>query len=375
MEINLGMDFDPLHRELLAFIRAIGVYISSRLKIVGLNFEQIKDFVVDVLLSRRGANTSLFVHASILGLALVVLAIGGLFSSTAVISGSYPGVTANPLVAGATSDLSNLAVISSSITPVTVISEKPRDKVVDYEVKEGDTISSIAQEFGVSEETILWENSLSSTSNIKPGQKIRVLPVSGVAHEVEGGDTIHSVAKKYRANAQAIIDFPFNDVGDDFQLTTGEVLIVPDGAPPEKPKPAPTQYLARQNIPVADLGSGRFIYPASGDLAQYFAWYHPGIDISNLGGGPIYASDGGTVVVAGWPDSYGYGNRVEIDHGNGYRTLYGHLSATYVSVGQSVAKGDVIGAMGSTGRSTGVHVHLEIRKDGVPLNPLPLLGR
>jgi len=152
-------------------------------------------------------------------------------------------------------------------------------------------------------------------------------------------------------------------------------LIVPDGAPPEKPKPAPTQYLARANIPAPDLASGRFIWPASGDLSQYFAWYHPAIDISNLGGGPIYASDSGTVVVAGWPDNWGYGNRVIIDHGNGYTTLYAHLAANYVSPGQQVSKGDVIGAMGSTGRSSGVHVHLEIRRDGVALNPLGLLGR
>jgi len=116
------------------------------------------------------------------------------------------------LVAGATSDLSSLAVISSSITPVTVISEKPRDKVVDYEVREGDTIYSVAQEFGVSEETLLWQNDLPSTATIKPGQKLEILPVSGVAHKVESGDTIYSVAKKYRANAQAILDFPFNDV-------------------------------------------------------------------------------------------------------------------------------------------------------------------
>ncbi len=362
-------------KELLDFIRALGVYITSRLGRAGLNFEQTKDFVVDVLLSRRGANTSLFVHASILGLAVVVLTIGGLFSSTAVISGSYPGVAANPLIAGATSDLSSLAVISSSITPVTVISEKPRDKVVEHEVAEGDTVSSVAGEFGVSEETILWQNDLSSASTIKPGQKLDILPVSGVAHKVESGDTIYSVAKKYRANAQAILDFPFNDIGDDFQLITGQFLIVPDGAPPEKPKPAPTQYLARANIPASDLGSGRFIWPASGDLAQYFAWYHPAIDISNLGGGPIYASDSGTVTVSGWPDNYGYGNRVVIDHGNGYTTLYGHLSAIYVSPGQQVTKGEVIGAMGSTGRSSGVHVHLEIRKDGTALNPLGLLGR
>lgn len=369
------MDFDPLHKELAAFVKALGVYASSRLAKAGLNFEKTKDFVVDVLLASRGANTSLFVHASILGLAIAVLIAGGVLSSNSVISGSYPGVPANPLVAAASDDLSGTGVITSTITPVTVISDKPRDKTVDYEVKEGDTVSGVAAEYGVSEDTILWENDLTSSSVLKPGQTIKILPVSGVAHTVESGETIYSVAKKYRANAQAIIDFPFNDVGDDFQLTTGQLLIVPDGAPPEKPKPAPTQYLARENIPVSDLGSGRFIWPTSGDLAQYFTWYHPALDISNLGGGPIRAADSGTVTVAGWPDNYGYGNRIEVDHGNGYKTLYAHLSAIYVSVGQKVSQGDVIGAMGSTGRSSGVHLHVEIRKDGTPLNPLSLLGR
>ena len=201
------------------------------------------------------------------------------------------------------------------------------------------------------------------------------MPISGIAHKVVSGDTIYSIAKNYRASAQAIIDFPFNDIGDDFQLASGQLLVIPDGAPPEKPKPVPTQYLARENIPITDLGTAQFIWPASGGISQYFSWYHPGIDIDNLGGGPIYAADSGTVTVSGWPDNYGYGNRVVVDHGNGFTTLYAHLSAVYVSSGQKVAKGDVIGAMGSTGRSTGTHLHIEIRKDGTALNPLGLLGK
>lgn len=369
------MDHDPIYREFVEFLGAAGSYFFNFFTRIGFNFEKLKDLVVDVLLARRGANTSAFVHLSILGLAIVVLLGGGVFTSGSVVSGSYPGVPANPLVAGASVDNSGSGVITSTITPVTIISEKPRDKTVQYEVKAGDTVSTIAAEYGVSENTILWENDLAATSQIKEGQKLAILPVSGVEHKVAGGDTIYSVAKRYRANAQAIIDFPFNDVGDDFQLATGQVLLVPDGAPPEKPKPAPTQYLAQKNIPVGDLGSGQFAWPASGDLAQYFSWYHPALDISNLGGGPIHAADSGTVTVSGWPDSYGYGNRVVLDHGNGYTTLYGHMSAIYVSPGQKVSKGDVIGAMGSTGRSTGVHLHLEVRKDGTALNPLSILGR
>lgn len=369
------MDHDPIYRELAHFIRAFFAYIVLRFSNAGLSFEKVKNFVVDFLLVRRGANVSVFVHVGLLVLAVSVLLAGGVFSPSRIVSGSYPGVAANPLVAGASVESGAAGVISSSITPVTIISDKPRDKTIEHEVREGETVSTIAEEYGVSESTILWENSLSVTSQIKAGQKLRVLPVSGIAHKVVGGDTIYSIAKKYQANSQAIIDFPFNDVGDDFQLATGQVLVVPDGAPPEKPKPAPTQYLARENIPITSLGSGQFVWPASGGLSQYFSWYHPAIDIDNLGGGPIHAADSGTVVVSGWPDNGGYGNRVIIDHGNGFTTLYAHMSAIYVSAGQKVSRGDVLGAMGSTGRSSGTHLHLEIRQNGVALNPLSLLSR
>lgn len=370
------MDHDPILQEFKKFIGAFFTYIAFRLTHAGLNFEKVKDFIVDALMVRRGANTSAFVHLSILVLAIAVLVGGGFFTSTGVVSGSYPGIPANPLVAGASIDGGGAAVISSTITPVTIVSDKPRDKVVEHEVKSGETITSIAEEFGVSENTILWENDLSSSSKLKEGQKIKVLPVSGVEHKVESGDTIYSIAKKYQANAQAILDFPFNDVGDDFQLSTGQVLVIPDGAPPEKPKQAPTQYLARQQVgTVADLGSAQFAWPASGQMAQYFSWYHPGVDISNLGGGPIYAADSGTVVIAGW-DGSGYGNTIVVDHGNGYTTRYAHmLPSLGVSVGQRVSKGQVIAQMGSTGRSTGTHLHFELKKDGGAQNPMSFLGK
>ncbi|MDO8716990.1 MAG: peptidoglycan DD-metalloendopeptidase family protein [Dehalococcoidales bacterium] len=372
------LDHPPLHREFGDFCRSLYGYIRFRLKHSGLRFEKVKNFVVDVLLAKRGANTSIFVHLSVVTLAIAVLIAGGFISSGAVISGSYPGVAANPLVAGA-SATSDSGVISSSITPVTIISDKPRDKAIEYEVKSGDTVSSIARDFGVSENTILWENDLTSGAQIKAGDLLRILPVSGIAYKVAGGDTIYSIAKTYQANAQAILDFPFNDIGDDFQLKTGQTLIIPDGAPPEKPKPAPTQYLAQeqQNIAIANLGSAQFAWPVTAfqQISQYFSWYHPGIDMANLGGGPIYAADSGTVTVAGWPDNQGYGNRIAIDHGNGFTTLYAHLSAASVSPGQKVSKGQLIGMMGSTGRSTGNHLHFEIRKDGVLLNPLSFLGK
>lgn len=370
-------DKEPLLKEFATFVSAFISYISHRLHKTGLTFEGFKNLVVDILMVRRGANTSLFVHASLIGLAVVVLVGGGILTSGAVVSGSYPGVAANPLVVSSGDGSGNGGVITSTVAPITLISDKPRDKILEHEVLKGETISSIANDFAVTEETIQWENDLGDNDTITVGDKLKILPVPGVAHKVKSGDTVYSVAKIYRANSQAILDFPFNDVGDDFALVTGDILIIPDGAPPEKAKPAPVQYLAKQNLPldIADLGSAQFGWPATGLMAQYFSWYHPGLDISNISGGPIRASDSGTVTVAGWPDNWGYGNRVQLDHGNGYTTLYAHMSAIYVRVGQTVGKGEVLGMMGSTGRSTGTHLHIEIRKNGVSLNPLGMLGR
>lgn len=372
------MDWDPIPKEFIIFAREFFFYLTHRLHKTGLNFEKVKNLIVDVLMVRRGANTSLFVHMSILGLALVVFVGGGVLSSSSVVSGSYPGVAANPLVANFGEGETGAGVIESTITPITIISEKPRDKILEHEVKQAETVSSIASDYAVTEETILWENGLTAKSAIKSGQKLRILPLPGVAHKVVAGDTIHSVAKKYRANSQAILDFPFNNIGDNFSLATGDTLIVPDGAPPEKAKPAPVQYLAsgqKDKFDIVDLGTSQFGWPASGLMAQYFSWYHPALDISNISGGAIRASDSGTVIVSGWPDSSGYGRRVIIDHGNGYTTLYAHLSAEYVKEGQKIAKGEVLGVMGSTGRSTGTHLHFEIRKNGAVQNPLSFLAK
>ena len=121
------------------------------------------------------------------------------------------------------------------------------------------------------------------------------------------------------------------------------------------------------------VASGAFVWPTSGQISQGFAWYHKGVDIANRSAPDILAADSGTVVVAGWPDNYGYGNRVIIDHGNGYKTLYGHLSKIYVVSGQTVSRGSAIGKMGSTGRSTGNHLHFEVVKNGTYISPLTVL--
>lgn len=350
-------------------------YLAKRLHLAGLHFEATKDIFVNTLLWKRGVMHRPFVHASLLFLAVVAIVAGGKVGGKSIVAGVYPGVSTEQVFAN--DPVENSIPIETIVTPITIISDKPRDKIFEYDVKSGDTVSAIANNFGISTTTIRWANDMSDVDDIFPGDKLKILPVSGVAHKVVSGDTIHSVAKKYQAESQAILDFPFNDVGDNLALKSGQILIVPDGAPPSKPKPPPTQYLARSAIPqTAISGKGIFGWPARGQqISQYFAWYHKGIDISNLSGGPISAADGGKVVVSGWPDTSGYGRRVIIDHGNGYQTLYAHLSSTAVSAGQFVSKGQQVGMMGATGRATGVHLHFEVHKSGVALNPLGVLGR
>lgn len=342
-------------------------------------FESAKNLIVDILMFKRGILQKRIWHGSMIGLSAFGIITSGVFGGQSILSASYPGVgPEDPRFVNTYNELKNDPILNSLYDTRTNISKKPRSEIIEYEVKSGDTLSSIAANFEISTETIKWANNLDNKDAIKPGQKIKILPVTGIAHAVKSGDTLESVAKKYSAEAQSILDFPFNDVPDDFKLKIGQILIIPDGvlpqAPAVKPRPAP-QYLAQgTSSPTFQApGGGNFIWPTSGIITQYFSWYHPAIDIADRSAPGVAASDGGVVVVAGWPDNSGYGNRVIIDHGNGYTTLYGHFSNVYVNSGEKVSRGQIIGQMGSTGRSTGTHLHLEIRYKGIALNPLAIL--
>lgn len=361
-----------------ALLHAFIWYSQRKIIYLSKEFEGFKNFVKDVLMHGRGTHQKRFWHGSMLGLLSVGILTSGVFGGRSLISSTFPGIGGpDPRFAEAFEPFPNGPIISGAQDPHTEFSEKPRSEIIDYKVESGDTLSSIAQKFNISTDTIRWANDLIGDV-IKPGQIIKILPETGVAVTVKSGDTLEGVAKKLSAEAQSILDYPFNDVPDDLSLKAGQLLIVPGGSPPEvkvsKPKPQP-QYLAQgpASPAFAAPGGGQFIWPAGGTMTQYFSWYHPGIDIANRAAPGVAATDGGTVVVAGWPDSSGYGNRVVIDHGNGYTSLYGHLSNIYVSAGQTVSRGQLVGQMGSTGRSTGTHLHLEIRYKGVALNPLSIL--
>jgi murein DD-endopeptidase MepM/ murein hydrolase activator NlpD len=267
------------------------------------------------------------------------------------------------------------AIVSPILSPAEE-TVRQRDTIITYTVQPGDTASQIAEQFGISVNTLLWENNLTSYQLIRQGDKLIILPTSGLRHKVERGDTVASIAKKYESDPDRIIEF--NKLASANDINVGESLIIPGGV-----RPAPTPVarptitrpttIARPSTPGAPVvtGSGKMTWPTSCQrITQYFQFRHSGLDIACPFGQPIYAADAGTVSRAqsGW--NGGYGTMIIVDHGNGTQTLYGHLSALYVKVGDKVAKGENMGAMGSTGRSTGSHVHFEVIVGGVKRNPI-----
>ncbi len=333
-----------------------------------LRLEEGKDIFVVALYRQRGRLARRLMHSGMAG----ITAFGVMIAP--IVADEFPRGKVSPWDAPSPSSVLSASVENPSTS--TLVSEKMRDKTIDYLVQDGDTISTIAEKFGVSIDTIRWQNDLNSRDQIKTGQTIEILPITGVSHKVQKGDTVYSIAKKYDSSPQSIVDFPYNIFINDetFELAIGQVVVVPDGVRPEEKPWSPTARV-KQITPNAGtvVASGAFVWPTAGTISQRFAWYHKGIDIANKAAPNVLAADAGTIIVAGWPDGYGYGNRVIIDHGNGYKTLYGHLSSIYVITGQTVGRGDAIGRMGSTGRSTGVHLHFEVTQNGTYLNPLNIL--
>lgn len=261
--------------------------------------------------------------------------------------------------------------------PTTDITEQPREKVDYYIVQGGDTVSTIADQFNVSTNTILWENRLGAKDFIKPGNKLTILPTSGVSHQIKKGDTVASIAKKYGVEPQTIIDY--NQLASADAIKIDQVLIVPGGKAPEivapvvTPTGSPRYSIGGTPPPPARVSaSEKMLWPTgSHRINQYFGWRHTGLDVDGNIGSPIYAAEGGRIEVVGW--GRGYGLHVIINHGGGKKTLYGHFSKAYVNAGQQVNKGDSIGLMGCTGWCTGPHLHFEVIIGGKKINPLSYL--
>jgi murein DD-endopeptidase MepM/ murein hydrolase activator NlpD len=283
-----------------------------------------------------------------------------------------PATNINPVSAiggGDVSIVDNSAVVAQDGPSGTIADiERPKGAIATYVVREGDTLSSIAKLYDIPQNTILWANDLTSKSTIKPGDKLTILPVPGLPYTVKKGDTLASIAKRHNADSGEIAGY--NNITDE-TLVVGAEIIIPDGeptAPPPPPKTARTTSKAASNPAhgVGPRGTSAEVSYFTAPLAHYIKTQgvhgYNGVDLAAPSGTPIMASAGGNVVVAkgsGW--NGGYGAYVVISHSNGSQTLYAHMSKVAAYDGDRVEQGEVIGYVGNSGKSTGTHLHFEIR--------------
>jgi LysM repeat protein len=269
-------------------------------------------------------------------------------------------VSLNPSIGGGgITIVSGNALLSESVGPSSGEGTgllRGSDQISVYVVREGDSLSQIAQMFDVSVNTIRWGNNIKG-SNITPGQTLVILPISGVEHIVKSGDTLAKIAKRYKGDLDEVL--AYNDLSLDSDLSIGDKIIIPDGLVGE-PTSSGSRLSGGSSSQIVST-DGYYLRPVSGRRSQGIHGYN-GIDIAAPYGTPVVASAAGVVTVsrgAGW--NGGYGSYIVISHPNGTQTLYAHNSQNIVSPGQQVSQGQVIGYIGATGRATGPHVHFEVR--------------
>ncbi len=288
-----------------------------------------------------------------------------------------------PAAAAGIDQAADVQAIVRNVALKTDISAKANYKITDYTVTQGDALFSIAKQFNVKPETVLWANYdilQDSPDSLRVGQKLEVPPVDGVYYKMQEGDTLQSIADKFSATVDDILNWPGNNIDlTDPKVEPGSYVMVPGGHREFVQWIIPT--VARGRSGTANLGgtacgegpvgSTAFIWPSGNHSVSGNEYWsgHLGIDIAAGLGAPVWAADAGVVTIAqgGW--NGGYGNVVMIDHGNGWITVYGHLSQINVVPCQGVAQGQVIGLAGSTGNSTGPHLHFETRFNGGFVNP------
>jgi murein DD-endopeptidase MepM/ murein hydrolase activator NlpD len=325
----------------------------------------LKSYLTKKLIWSRGKLGRPVATITVLSVAFLVFLVGEIFSGSSL-------VVAKDVDEDYLSSASDI-IPSRNVATTRIPDERKRAESFIYNVQSGDTISGIGAKFRISTDALLYVNGLTDTSVLKIGQGLTIPPVSGLIHEIGDGDTLSSIAEKYDVAPQAIADF--NYILDTSTLAIGTELVIP-GAKVPVPVAPPVYYPPTPSAPsygAAPTPSKSFcVWPTTVRIiTQYFTWYHNGVDIATPWAGgmpPIFACTGGTVVRAGW-DPWGLGLTVVLDHGNGYQTVYGHLSRIDVGYGQKVGRGQVVGVMGNTGRSTGPHLHFTVRFNGVPQNP------
>jgi hypothetical protein len=271
-----------------------------------------------------------------------------------------------------------------------------RFEVETYAVQPGDTIFGIADKFGLKPETILWSNryTLGDTPDgLSVGIELYIIPVDGVYHQWSEGEGLNGVASFYKVEPETIVNWPGNNLDPEMigdfsnpNIEPGTMLVVPGGERPTVawvvPRDNPASgnsYLgpgACSGIIYGDVGTGTFTWPTTATWLSGYDYtppVHNGLDFDGDFGSPIYAADSGVVVYSGWSDR-GYGNLIVVDHDRGWQTFYAHLmDATLIPCGSNVQKGELIASMGSTGNSTGPHLHFEMRLNGQPVNPWQFL--